>query len=197
MAKQWIKLTSYEYLNDAEFGAWYLENYQKNTFREVKDKDFELDIAINAAVIAGKQWLKDINEDEYILTAIYNFGPYDIKTESFPISADVYEDSYEKNADYFMEFLDLPDKTTLLFTIDSNLRNMRLSMPKGKAKKFINSKKDQYGKIDRSLRANLGLKVTTAGGTEYRGDKSLVLNSEVTSFELVDPKTYQLIKKFK
>jgi hypothetical protein len=197
MAKQWIKLTSYEYLNDAEFGAWYLENYQKNTFREVKDKDFELDIAINAAVTAGKQWLKDINEDEYILTAIYNFGPYDIKTESFPISADVYEDSYEKNADYFMEFLDLPDKTTLLFTIDSNLRNMRLSMPKGKAKKFINSKKDQYGKIDRSLRANLGLKVTTAGGTEYRGDKSLVLNSEVTSFELVDPKTYQLIKKFK
>ena len=197
MTKQWINLTEYQYLNDAEFGNWFLQNYMKDTYSKVKDKAFELDIAISTAAISGKRWLNDINEDEYTLTAKYTFGAYDIKTESFPINADIYKDHFSATSDYYMEFLDLPDKAVLVLNIDAHLKNTRLSMTPTKAKAFVKSRKDKYGNIDRSLNAKLSLKVIGAGGRMYDADKALVLNSDLTSFELIDPKTKKLIKKFK
>ncbi len=146
------KLDTYD---SVALGLWYLKNNYRSKWNRVRDDEFELDDAKNWAFEQLKKKLSKIKpidkNAEYHLYLSSKFTKYDFKSQSFPVEA-LSGTSYMS---YFGkgEFVKSCSYSKLLFENADESVNF-IPMKKADAKKFIQSRKNKYGKINREIVAH-------------------------------------------
>ena len=174
---------------------WYLKDNYKEKWYRVKNDEFEFDGAKIWALNQLKKQLSDLKpidkEAEYHLYLKASFGKYNFKLKGFPIKA-LSEDSYMTYHGKGIFVDNYYAYSSKLFFENANNKFNFIPMEKTKAKKFINSKKDRYGNINRRLTAHYIYKITNF--TEDRKFKSngstmtIKFTGKIKSVEFIDRK---------
>lgn len=195
MAKQWVKLSEHQFLDDHEFGKWFLKTHMNSTYQRVHNDEFELYDAIDDAKVKGKAWLNKISTDyTYDINTTVNLGKYDFKTEAFPI--DFGTDTFFYAEDHAKSLLNLPSYIAIRFKEIQGMKAFSLNMPRKVAKGYIASKKNSYGQVDRKVGMRIKANVVSAEAVEsinYR--KYMILQSDIVALEIYDRETNEVLGK--
>ena len=195
MARQWVKLSGHQFLDDHEFGKWFLKKHMYSTYQRVHNDEFELYDAIDDATVKGKAWLNKVSSDYiYDINTTTKLGKYDFKMESFPIefSTDIFYYS-EDHSDYL---LNLPRRVAIRFNDVQEMESFSLNMSRKVAKDYIASKKDHLGNIDRKVGMRIKAKVASAKPVEsINYQKYMILESDILALEIYDRKTNEVLGK--
>lgn len=191
------KLDSYD--ADA-LGLWYLRRNYRSKWSKVREDEFELNDAKEWAFNQLKKKLekaKPINKDDkYHMYVNVRFGKYDFKSRSFPVEA-LTPNSYMSYRGKG-EFVSSYSSSKLTFENANEAVNF-IPMKKEDAKKFIQSRKDRYGNIDRDIVAHYTYKITNvAEADEFTSDgRPMTLNftGKLESVEFMDKKRKHILHK--
>lgn len=152
------KLDTYD---SVALGLWYLKNNYRSKWERVRNDEFELDDAKSWAFEQLKKKLakaEPIRKDaEYHLYLTSKIEKYDFKAKSFPVNA-LSENSYMRYRGKGV-FVDAYRDSKLLFENASTSINF-IPMEKAAAKKFIQSRKNKYGDINRQIIAHYVYTIT-------------------------------------
>jgi len=185
-----------------EFGLWVLQHDYSSKYQKVRNDEFELDDAKKWAFDKYKQKLEkvkpiDKNAEYHIYLGGVRFGKYDFKEKRFPLIGALEEGSYMqykgkgKIVNYY-------NRSKLIFdnaTSDVNF----IPMEKAEAKKFLKSRKDKYGNVDRNLIAHYIYTLKNYEQiNEFQPGRSLMtikFEGELKSVEFMDKKRKKIIEK--
>lgn len=196
MAKQWVKLSDYKFVDKHAFGMWFLQEYMNGTYNHVRNDEFELNDAIDDAAKKGFAWLENVSEDYvYDINTTAEFGNYDFSTQSFPISFDVGSMFFYENAS--MKGLpNLSRSVSLHFNPIQGMNSINLSMPKEEARTFLSKRKNSYGDINRKIQLKIRAQVLSAEPLKrISGSNYMPLRSNIVALEVYDPSTSKLLGK--
>jgi len=182
------KLDTYD---SEALGLWYLKNHYESKWNRVRNDEFELNDAKNWAFEELKKKLskiKPINKDaEYNLYLSSKFTKYDFKSQSFPVEA-LTGNSYMTYAGK-REFVSSYNDSKLLFENADESVNF-IPMKKDDAKKFIQSRKNKYGDINREIVAHYVYTITNyVEDREFTSDGSpmtIKFTAKLKSVEFMD-----------
>lgn len=184
-----------------EFGLWVLQKDYRTKYRKVRNDEFELDDAKKWAFEKFKQKLEkvkpiDKNAEYHLYLGGVKFGKYDFKEKRFPLTGALEEGSYMqyrgkgKIVHYY-------NRSKLIFdnaTSDVNF----IPMEKAEAKKFLKSRKDKYGNVDRNLIAHYVYTLKNYEQVnEFQPGRSLMtikFEGELKSVEFMDKKRKHILK---
>jgi len=165
------KLDTYD---SVSLGLWFLKKNYHEKWSRVRNDEFELD---DAKVWAFDQLKKKLDKAkpikkgaEYHLHLTSKIEKYDFKAKSFPVKA-LSENSYMqyKGKNIFVTGY---SSSKLLFENASTSVNF-IPMEKAAAKKFIKSRKDRYGTVDRNIIAHYVYTITSfSEDREFKSDGS-------------------------
>ncbi len=190
------KLDTYD---SNQLGLQLLKTEHPRKYANVKNNEFELDDAKKWALDNFNNILKGVNKDmDYHLSFEVKFGKYDFKTERFPIYDAIQKDSLHKftGKDKFVSMTEVSFKNAIN---DVNF----IEIGKDKAEKFLKTRKNNYGNIDRGLTAHylfniLECKEKTEHKITQSGNISpmtLHCTAKLKSVEFKDEKQKHVLKK--
>ncbi len=137
---------------------WYLDKYKNKELQKYINDEFELD---DLKIRTKKEFFEKIKEmntkymsKEFTLNARTTFDDYNFQGQYFPLKM-AGKDSYYS----FSGGAVIPYSGMKVFFENTNIEIEKLPMIKDKAKKFVKSKKDSYGNVNRELTAKYTLKI--------------------------------------
>ena len=181
-----------------EFGLWVLENDYRTKYQKVRNDEFELDDAKKWAFEKFKKKLSMIKSIDpkaiYHLYLKVRFGKYDFKNGRFPVEA-LTENSYMQYAGKG-KIVNRYAESKLFFD-NANSDVNYIAMDKQKAKHFLQTRKNRWGDVDRSLVAHYIYKINSyEEEKEFQpGRSSMILKFTGTliSVEFMDKKTKNIL----
>jgi len=157
-------------------GLWVLQHDYRQKYNRVHNDEFELDDAKKWALEKFKLKLSklkpiDPNAEYDLYLGGVSFGKYDFKEERFPLKGAIEEGTYMQypGKDYIVKSW----HDSILKFENATSKDNFIPMEKAEAKKFLRSRKDKYGNIDRRLVAHY---VYTLVG--YEEDEEFIPNSK-------------------
>jgi len=185
-----------------ELGLWVLQRDYQQKYRKVRNDEFELEDAKKWALEKFKQKLakvKPIDKDtEYhIYLGGVKFGKYDFKEKKFPLTNALEENSY-------MQYRGKgkvvnPYRSSKLMFENASAEVNYIPMEKADAKKFLKSRKNKYGNVDRDLIAHYVYTITSFEEVDEfqpngRG-MTIKFEGKLKSVEFMDKKRKHVLKK--
>jgi len=197
MAKQWVKLSSYKFIDERQFGTWFLQAYMTSTYNHVKNDEFELNDAIEDATQKAFAWLENVSADyTYEIITTVQVGNYDFKTLSFPLDFEVGSNFFHASSSPRGGLPGLAPGVSLHFNSIKNTNGLSLEMPKDSAKAFLASRKDSYGNINRNVQLKIRAKITSAEPVKVINYSNYMpLQSDIVLLEVYDQVSNKLLGK--
>ena len=184
-------------------GLWVLKNDYRSKYQKVRNDEFELDDAKKWAFDKFKQKLsriKPIDKDAefHLYLSGVEFGKYDFRGKKFPLLNALEEGTYMRYGGRG-KIVERWRGAKLVFENATSEINY-LPMEKEEAKKFVRSRKDKYGNIDRNLAAHYVYTITSYEETdEFRPNEQVMrikFTGRLKSVDFMDKKQKYVLKHF-
>lgn len=165
----------------------YMQLYRKQVWQKYHDDEFALQDKRKETIKIMKEKFESFDASEpFVIRTELSFGKYDFENNIFPVNGlekGTYFPQSHYNTGAFPHSFELHVKS-----VD---RIGDLSMPKNEARKFINSRKDTNGDVDRTIFAKLLINPTGSSSDLEKVEGELV---KVTLFS--DQGMQQQIQEF-
>lgn len=166
------KITDDEYLN-------YAKVLETSTYNKYKNDEFEWE---EQFVLLKQKFDKAISDADFdsiytIVTAI-EFGDYDFSKEGFTVSIDegIFFPLGELNY-YYETTRDSLFRKEIAFKLDSFEKYNFFAIQKTDAKAFLQSRKDNYGDVNRQVTLQITYKIAAFNSKEYKSFSDIALSN--------------------
>lgn len=185
--------------------AWWLYETDNSRYDKYVNDEFEFDSVLNEA---KEQFINKIKENagfsknNFILRLNSRFGDYDFDRQAFPyegMDADSYVAYCERCGSVFSSGLICRSSKLTFANTDPDKKYIKL--PKDEAKKFLNSRKNNYGDVYRGILAIYYYKIDQMPPLSIptSTDKCVVMNVEgkIYKVEIYDEKQNKVLTTIK
>lgn len=157
----------------------YAKGFERDTYNKYKNDEFEWHdkFQILKQNLDKKIADADLTSSYTVVTGV-DFGDYDFTNEGFPVTIGEgtffplgYNDSYyeAKRGSVF--------NSQTALKLDGFHKYNFIKLPKDEAKTFLQSRKDRYGNVDRSLTLQITYKIASYDSKEYKDFANLALSN--------------------
>ena len=183
----------------------YAKGFEEENYNKYRNDEFEWHEQFQ---IMKKNFDKKIQEADlsstYTIVTSVDFGDYDFTNEGFPvsISADTFF-PLGKNSSYWVRSNSgtVFSKQTALKLNDFHKYNF-FKYAKNDAKTFLQTRKNSYGNVDRSVTLMISYKVASYDSAEYKNFEKIALSNDylpvvgnIENIEVYDASNQRNIKK--
>jgi len=164
----------------------YMRLYRADVWNRYKNDEFELQDKRNDTVAIMKEAVSSFSLDEqFSINTSFEFGEYDFSKQVFPLDAVNSNSYYERSRNWVGSF---PEDFQVFFGNPDKVGD--ISMAKDDAKRFLTSRKNSSGNVDRHVPAQLRFRIKKVRSIDSRHAR---LEAELTKVTIYHDRNHQKV----
>ena len=158
----------------------YAKSFENLTYRKYKNDEFEWDEQFTKIKQSLKEKIHSVDMDvSYIVMTDVKLENYDFTNEGFPVSI---SEKIFFPYDHFDNWASLDSDSILDKRIALKLDRFEkynfIAMPKVEAKKFLQTRKNTYGNVNRQVSLQVTFKIAEFDSEEYKSFANIALSND-------------------